>query len=223
MNKDRLKTAILISGRGSNLTALIQQATNVEICLVLANKAARGLDIAEQYGLSTILLNRSDFPDKASHEKAVAKEIEKSSAHWICLAGYMAVLSADFIARFEGRIINIHPSLLPAYKGLDTHQRAITDGAVYHGVSVHLVTTELDGGPIIAQMRLMIDAQDDAVRLAERVLVLEHQIYPLVMNALASGNLVIEGQEIYWKQDKADFDLGLAPHTQLFLKNNHTG
>lgn len=194
----RLKIAVLISGRGSNMQALAQHADHYDICAVMANKPAAGIEIAKQAGLKTAIVNRKDFDSKTAHEKALAYEIENSGAEWICLAGYMAVLSAHFIARFAGRIINIHPSLLPEYKGLNTHQRVLNDGCPHHGVSVHLVTAELDDGALIAQMRLAVDETDTPDSLAARVLVLEHLIYPMVMNALAKGILELEEGFVYW-------------------------
>lgn len=197
-----LNIAVLISGRGSNMQALARQARDFKIVLVAANKPADGLDIAAQAGIETCLVNRSDYDSKASHEAALATAIEASDAQWICLAGYMAVLSADFIERFSGRIINIHPSLLPDYKGLHTHQRALDDHQALHGVSVHLVTPELDDGAVIAQMQLPVFSADTPDSLSQRVLVLEHLLYPMVINALGSGALQLGDGNVQW-QDKS--------------------
>ena len=197
-----LNVAVLISGRGSNMQALAAQAHHYRISLVAANKPAAGLDIAAQAGINTSLVNRADHDSKASHEAALAAAIEASNAQWICLAGYMAVLSADFIKRFSGRIINIHPSLLPDYKGLHTHQRALADNKKLHGVSVHLVTPELDDGAVIAQMQLPVLGSDTEDSLSQRVLVLEHLLYPTVVNALASGALQLGDGVVQW-QDKS--------------------
>ena len=197
-----LNVAVLISGRGSNMQALAAQAHHYRISLVAANKPAAGLDIAAQAGINTSLVNRADHDSKASHEAALAAAIEASNAQWICLAGYMAVLSADFIKRFSGRIINIHPSLLPDYKGLHTHQRALADNKKLHGVSVHLVTPELDDGAVIAQMQLPVLGSDTEDSLSQRVLVLEHLLYPMVVNALASGALQLGDGVVQW-QDKS--------------------
>lgn len=197
-----LNVAVLISGRGSNMQALAAQAHHYRISLVAANKPAAGLDIAAQAGINTSLVNRADHDSKANHEAALAAAIEASNAQWICLAGYMAVLSATFIKRFSGRIINIHPSLLPDYKGLHTHQRALADNKKLHGVSVHLVTPELDDGAVIAQMQLPVLGSDTEDSLSQRVLVLEHLLYPMVVNALASGALQLGDGVVQW-QDKS--------------------
>jgi len=198
-----LKIAVLISGRGSNMQALAEQARDFEIVLVAANKPADGLDIAAKKGIETCLVNRADYDSKTSHEAALATAIEASQAHWICLAGYMAVLSADFIRRFFGRILNIHPSLLPDYKGLHTHQRALADNKAVHGVSVHLVTPELDDGAVIAQMQLPVFHTDTQDSLSQRVLVLEHMLYPMVVNALASGALQLGDATVQWRDKSA--------------------
>ena len=193
-----LNIAVLISGRGSNMQALVAQARDSKIVLVAANKPAEGLDIAAQAGIETCLVNRSEYDSKASHEAALAVAIEASGAQWICLAGYMAVLSADFIERFSGRILNIHPSLLPDYKGLHTHKRTLEDNKALHGVSVHLVTPELDDGAVIAQMQMPVLNTDTEENLSQRVLVLEHMLYPMVINALASGALQLGDGKVRW-------------------------
>jgi phosphoribosylglycinamide formyltransferase-1 len=212
-----LQIAVLISGRGSNMHALVRQSGHYQICLVAANKPAAGLDIAGQHGITTCLVPRRDYDSKASHEAALADAIEASEAEWICLAGYMAVLSAEFIARFSGRIINIHPSLLPDYKGLDTHKRALADNQSSHGVSVHLVTPELDDGAVIAQMRLPVRLEDDEDSLSQRVLALEHILYPMVVNALASGALALEQDRVRWQDKSCGTDLVLPEEGELIF------
>jgi len=212
-----LQIAVLISGRGSNMHALIRQAEQYQICLVAANKPADGLDIADQHGISTCLVPRRDYDSKSSHEAALADAIEASEAEWICLAGYMAVLSAEFIARFSGRILNIHPSLLPAYKGLDTHKRALADNQSHHGASVHLVTPELDDGAVIAQMQLPVRQGEDEDSLSRRVLALEHILYPMVVNALASGALALEQDRVSWQDTSCGKDLTLPEDGQLIF------
>lgn len=212
-----LKVAVLISGRGSNMQALAEQARDFKIVLVAANKPADGLDIAEQAGIETCLVNQANYDSKASHEAALAAAIEASQARWICLAGYMAVLSADFIERFSGRILNIHPSLLPDYKGLHTHQRALADNKKLHGVSVHLVTPELDDGAVIAQMQLPVFNTDTQDSLSQRVLVLEHMLYPMVVNALASGALQLGDSTVHWQDKSAAHALLLPEGCHLIL------
>jgi len=197
--------------------ALVQQSGHYQICLVAANKPADGLDIADQHGIKTCLVPRRDYDSKARHEAALADAIEASGANWICLAGYMAVLSAEFIERFSGRIINIHPSLLPDYKGLDTHKRALADNQSSHGVSVHLVTPELDDGAVIAQMRLPVRLEDDEDSLSRRVLALEHILYPMVVNALASGALALEQDKVRWQDKSCGTDLVLPEEGELIF------
>ena len=180
-----MKIAILISGRGSNMDALCAQKDGYDVCLVASDRPAAGLKTAKEAGCPTGLIDRKDYPTKAEHEAALAELIDRHTPDWIVLAGYMAVLSASFIDRFKGRIINIHPSLLPDYKGLNTHARALADGRKEHGVSVHLVTAALDDGPLLAQASLSVDPADTEASLTARVLKLEHQIYPAVISALA--------------------------------------
>jgi len=198
-----LKLAIMISGRGSNMLrlaeAINEMSLGVKITMVVANRVCDGITSAAECGLPVTVIKRQDFPDRASHECAVAETIEDSGADYIFLAGYMSVLSANFVDNFAGRLINIHPSLLPKYKGLDTHQRAIDDQADQHGVSVHLVTADLDAGPIIAQASLTILPGDTASSLAARVLHLEHQIYPFVLASLCNKTLEITEKLVIWQ------------------------
>ena len=198
-----LHIAILISGRGSNMKALVAAAKardDIKITLVAANKEAEGLDYAAAAGLNTALIKRSDYDSKAAHEAALLAQIQHSGAHWVFLAGYMALLSAELITALSGRILNIHPSLLPAHKGLDTHQRAIEAGDSQHGLSVHLVTAGMDEGPVLLQLGLMIRPGEHANELAKRVLTLEHLAYPAVMIALATGALDIASDGPVWHQ-----------------------
>ena len=187
-----------------------------EICLVAANKPAEGLSVASDAGLPTTLIDRKKYNSKKEHEDALAEAVEASEASWICLAGYMASLSADFIARFEGKIINIHPSLLPKYKGLHTHERVLTDKQKFHGVSIHLVTPVLDDGAVIAQMRLSVQHADTSESLSARVLVLEHILYPLVITALASGALTLDTGQVHW-QDTSIANALLLPEDAALI------
>ncbi|MGC6412233.1 MAG: phosphoribosylglycinamide formyltransferase [Candidatus Puniceispirillaceae bacterium] len=198
-----LKIAILISGRGSNMTALAEaakQRDDIDILLVAANKQAEGLEYAAAAGLNTALVQRADYDSKSAHEAAMLAEIRHSGADWVFLAGYMALLSADFIDALSGRIVNIHPSLLPAHKGLNTHQRALDAGDSQHGLSVHLVTPGMDEGPLVLQLGLAVQDGDTADSLAKRVLALEHLAYPAVMLALATGALEICSDRPVWHQ-----------------------
>ena len=201
-----MRIAILISGRGSNMLRLAEVIPGIpndaRIVLVAANTPCDGLDSAAARGLPTQLVERRDFADKSAHETALADTIEAAGADWVLLAGYMAILSAAFVNRFTNRIINIHPSLLPDLKGLDTHARALADGRARHGATVHLVTPLLDDGPVLLQAALTIAADETEAGLAERVLRLEHALYPFVIMALAMGGLQIVDGAPRWQKGK---------------------
>ncbi|MEL0132387.1 MAG: phosphoribosylglycinamide formyltransferase [Rhodobiaceae bacterium] len=198
-----MRLAILISGRGSNMLRLADvidsRTDQAQIVLVAANKPCQGLASAAGIGLPTQLVDRKDFADKSAQEAALAAAIEATGADWILLAGYMAILSASFVDRFRDRIINIHPSLLPDLKGLDTHARALSAGYRRHGATVHLVTPALDDGPILLQAALTVSGDETESELAARVLTLEHALYPFVILALASGELQIIGGNPSWR------------------------
>ncbi|WP_438997101.1 phosphoribosylglycinamide formyltransferase [Candidatus Puniceispirillum sp.] len=201
-----IRVAILISGRGSNMEALadnIEANHNSIICLVVANKPCLGIESAAARGIPTKIVNRSDFDTRADHDRAMCAILADAKPDYIFMAGYMAIIGAAFIDRFAPRILNIHPSLLPAYKGLDTHERALADGAKQHGVSVHIVSEKLDDGPIILQSALTINPDDTAITLAARVLALEHILYPLVLSSLAHGDLELTASGIIWHNKEA--------------------
>ena len=186
----KARTAILISGRGSNMMALVEAARDpaypAEIVCVLSNRAdAKGLDFAAANGITARVIDHKAFATREAFEAALDDELRAMNVEIIALAGFMRVLTAGFIARWEGRMINIHPSLLPAYKGLHTHERALADGAKTHGCSVHLVTPELDGGPVLLQAEVPVLADDTPDTLAARVLRQEHRIYPQALALLA--------------------------------------
>jgi phosphoribosylglycinamide formyltransferase 1 len=190
----RAKTpvAVFISGRGSNMEKLVEAARDpahpARICGVLSDKAdAAGLAFARAAGLPAIAIPRAGHADKAAHEAAINTQLIEWGAEFIALAGFMRVLSPAFTQRWSGRIINIHPSLLPRHKGLDTHARALADGDAEHGCTVHWVTAELDAGGIIAQSRLAVEAGDTAETLAARVLKLEHALYPQALAMALQG------------------------------------
>lgn len=196
-----IRVAILISGRGSNMQALaddIEANHHSTICLVLANKPCPGIDSAAARGIPTKIVNRSDFDTREDHDRAMCAILADTEPDYIFMAGYMAIVSAAFIDRFAPRILNIHPSLLPAYKGLNTHERALENGAKQHGVSVHIVSEQLDDGPIILQAALTINSDDTATTLAARVLALEHILYPLVLSSLAHGDLELTSAGVTW-------------------------
>lgn len=201
-----MKIAILISGRGSNMLRIADMTKEhgdiADIVLVAANKPCDGIARAAQRGLNTALVDRQAYGNRASHEAALAEAIDNSGADWVLLAGYMAILSPWFVARFSNRILNIHPSLLPELKGLDTHERALACGMTTHGATVHLVNAELDGGPIILQAGLNVAPEDDETSLAARVLRLEHALYPFVIMALSRGWLTIENGVPDWHDGK---------------------
>lgn len=188
----RTRTAILISGRGSNMAALIEAAKAedypAEIVGVLSNRAAaEGLKLAAAEGIATASLAQSQFPSRDMFEDVLTQILESWDTELVCLAGFMRVLGEDFVNRWQGRLINIHPSLLPLYKGLDTHARALADGATRHGCTVHFVTPGLDEGPAILQAEVPVLPGDTPDTLAVRVLVEEHRLYPEAVRQLASG------------------------------------
>ncbi|SMQ64845.1 formyltetrahydrofolate-dependent phosphoribosylglycinamide formyltransferase [Devosia lucknowensis] len=190
----RKRVAVLISGRGSNMAALIEAAKSpdypAEITGVLSNRAAAaGLDTAAANGIATASLAQSKFPSREMFEDTMTRVLESWETDYVCLAGFMRILGEDFVNRWMGRMINIHPSLLPAYKGLDTHERVLADGATEHGCSVHFVTPGLDEGPVILQARVPVLAGDTPETLSARVLVEEHRIYPDALRLLASGEV----------------------------------
>jgi phosphoribosylglycinamide formyltransferase-1 len=197
----RLKAAVLISGRGSNLQALIGDCARAdapaEIALVLSNVAgAAGLARAEAAGIATATVDHKGFPSRAAFEDALQHCLDKAGVELVCLAGFMRLLTAPFVERWRDRLINIHPSLLPSYRGLDTHARAIADGVRFAGCTVHFVRAEVDAGPIIVQAAVPVHADDDAGRLAARVLEAEHRCYPLALRLIASGRLRVIGERV---------------------------
>jgi phosphoribosylglycinamide formyltransferase 1 len=186
----RVRTAILISGRGSNMSALIAAARDAdfaaEIRLVLSeNPAARGLKIAREAGVTAEALDIRSFSGRPAFEAALGARLGAAGIELVCLAGFMRILSAEFVDAWRGRILNIHPSLLPDLRGLHTHARALAEGRAEHGCTVHTVTAELDAGPIVAQARVPILPGDDAEALAARVLIEEHRIYPMALDKVA--------------------------------------
>lgn len=191
MTWDRSIT-VLISGRGSNLKALIEGAHGYRISSVLSNVAeAKGLDIARAHGIPTITVLRSDFPSLHDYKRAVLSAVQNTSPDLVALAGFMMVLPPEFIGAFPERIINIHPSLLPKFPGLDTHTRAIRAGERFHGCTVHLVDAGIDTGPIVAQAAVEVCATDDPDTLSARVLCVEHKLYPWTLSMLARGEITI--------------------------------
>ena len=179
------RIAILISGRGSNMKAFIEAIENAELAAKIAivvsnNPQAAGLAAAARAGIDTVCINHREYPDRESFDQALVDSLDSRAIDLVILAGFMRILTPVFIDAFQGKLLNIHPSLLPKYPGLNTHQRALDAGDKEAGVTVHFVTSELDGGPPILQAAVPIQAGDTAVSLAQRVIVLEHRIYPVV-------------------------------------------
>jgi formyltetrahydrofolate-dependent phosphoribosylglycinamide formyltransferase len=196
---DTIPVAVLLSGRGSNFQALAeyQRASDpaYRIVLVASNvPEARGLVLARRYGFPIWSHSHKNM-DRLAFDTLMDAELRRHGVEAIALAGYMRLLSPQFIHGWEGRVLNIHPSLLPLYKGLDTHSRALVAGEEYAGCSVHIVTAELDGGPVIAQQRVRIQARDTAESLAERVLVEEHKLYPAALDSFCRTLLEQSGRE----------------------------
>ena len=188
----RKRTAVLISGRGSNMQALIEAARDeeypAEIVLVISNRPkAGGLALAKAEGIATATINHSRFKSRSTFENKIHKTLVEHEIELVACAGFMRRLTAGFVDRWHGRIINIHPSLLPGYKGLNTHERVLADGALIHGCSVHFVTADLDSGPVILQGKVPVLASDTPETLAARVLEQEHLIYPRALAMVARG------------------------------------
>ncbi len=198
---ERLKTAILISGRGTNMQALIEECAApdapAEIVFVLSNvPGAPGLERAKDAGLTTGVLDHREFGDRESFEDALSATLEGHGVEFICLAGFMRLLTNRFVDHWRDRLINIHPSLLPAYPGLDTHERAIADGIKFVGCTVHFVRVEMDAGPIIIQSAVPVLPDDTPETLAARVLAEEHKCFPFALRQAAMGNIRIVNEKV---------------------------
>ena len=193
----RKRVVVLISGRGSNMAALAEAAGDpnfpATIVAVISDKVdARGLNAAAALGIEAKAITRADHPTKAALDAALDEELTLLRADIVCLAGYMRLLSPEFTEKWAGRLINIHPSLLPLFAGLDTHARALEAGVRVHGCTVHFVTAEMDAGPIIAQGAVPVLPDDDEETLARRVLEVEHKLYPLALRLVAEGRARME-------------------------------
>ena len=184
---------ILISGRGSNMEAIVRAGLPAKVAAVISNRPdAAGLKFSAQAGLSAQVVDDRAFPSREAFEAALADAIDQHSPDLIALAGFMRVLGADFVRHYSSRMINIHPSLLPAFPGLHTHRRALQEGVKLHGCTVHFVTPQVDHGPIIIQAAVPVRAGDTEATLAARVLRQEHRIYPLAVRWFVEGRLVVE-------------------------------
>jgi len=200
---------ILISGRGSNMQALLEARLPCQFVAVISNRAdAEGLNIAKAHGIPTAVIDHRDYPDRDSFDAALASKIDSYQADWIVLAGFMRILTDNFVNRYQGRLINVHPSLLPAYGGLNTHARALQDGVKIHGCSVHFVTPNLDHGPIIIQAAVQVWPDDTEETLAARVLHEEHRIFPQAVKWLCEGRIeLISGKVKFNKRKQSGFPL----------------
>jgi len=201
------RIVILISGSGSNMLALLeaaaQQKLNADIVAVISNDPnAAGIQKAADKGISTAVLSHKDFTDRSEFDRSLIQLIDAYRPDLVVLAGFMRILTSEFVTHFAGKLLNIHPSLLPKYRGLHTHQRAIEAGDKEHGCSIHFVTAELDGGPVIAQARVAILPNDSVTSLAQRVQTAEHQLYPLCVQWFCNGELKADNNEA-WLKGKA--------------------
>ncbi|MES1949880.1 phosphoribosylglycinamide formyltransferase [Salinisphaera sp. S4-8] len=201
------RLVVVISGRGRNLQAIIQAIDagelKAEIALVLSNRAdAPGMQIARLAGLNCVCIEASGFRHREDFDRALAARIAAARPDWVVLAGFMRILSQTFVERFEGKLVNIHPSLLPAYKGLDTHERVLSNGDNRHGASVHFVTPDLDDGPLIRQGSIAVEADDTPDTLAERVMAeVEQRLYPAALAELVAGRVFFK-DGVVWRDQR---------------------
>ncbi len=214
-----LSLVVLISGRGSNLKAILDAIEagdlQAKVTAVISSSAdAPGLANAQRRHIDTLALDAADYPERSDYDRALEGLIERFNPDLVVLAGFMRILTPDFVRHFQGRIINIHPSLLPALRGLRTHQRALAAGAQEHGASVHFVTEELDGGPVIAQVRVPVLADDDAATLAARVLREEHRLYPQTLRWLAEGRIRWDDEQLLVDDQPLTRPLQLEPEVE---------
>jgi phosphoribosylglycinamide formyltransferase-1 len=205
MTSNSFKIGVLVSGRGTNLQAIIDAIENGElnadIAVVLSNKKnAPALERAQKKGIETAYMDPKQFANKKEYDLALARELKNRRVDLVCLAGYMRILNPEFIGMFPDKIINIHPSLLPAFPGLDVQQKAIDYGVKFSGCTVHFVNEEVDGGPIILQAVVPVLPSDDAGTLSERILIQEHLIYPRAIQMVAERRLHIENRKVSYKE-----------------------
>jgi len=198
---DRTKLGILISGRGSNMMAIVTacEAGTVpaEVAVVISNRAdAPGIAWARERSLATAVLPQRDFPDREAHDRAIVSRLQQAGVEWVCLAGYMRLLSRAFIAAYPSRVLNIHPALLPSFPGLHGQQDALEWGAKVSGCTVHLVDGELDHGPIVVQRAVPVDDADDVDTLSARILEQEHHAYPEALAKLLTGPWRLDGRRV---------------------------
>jgi len=195
------KLVILISGRGSNMEAIVSACSHegwpAQVAAVIANRPdAAGLEFAASHGIATAVVDHRQFPDRESFDAALARQIDAFTPDLVVLAGFMRVLTSGFVDHYAARMLNVHPSLLPSFAGLKTHQQALDAGVRLHGASVHFVTSQLDHGPIVIQSAVPVQDGDDAAALAERVLATEHVIYPRAVRWFVEGRLALDGLRV---------------------------
>ncbi|HDR9132374.1 phosphoribosylglycinamide formyltransferase [Burkholderia vietnamiensis] len=213
------KLVILISGRGSNMEAIVracaQERWPAQVAAVIANRPdAAGLAFAASHGVATAVVDHRAFDGRDSFDAALAAEIDRFAPDLVVLAGFMRILTPDFVRRYEGRLLNIHPSLLPSFKGVHTHQQALDAGVALHGVTVHFVSPELDSGAIVAQGAVPVLAGDDAAALAQRVLAVEHVLYPRAVRWFVEGSLRLENGRAVVAPQEARWIFADQPHTE---------
>jgi len=214
------RLVILISGRGSNMTAILDAVRDGKIAgavasVISSRPEAGGLAIASNRGLATAAVDHRVYPDRPTFEHALMEAIDAHAPDLIVLAGFMRILSGAFVDRYAGRMINIHPSLLPSYPGLDTHSRALADGVRIHGCTVHFVTDDVDHGPIIAQAAVPVRQDDDAKGLAARVLEAEHRLLVAAVGWFCAGRLVIDGGRVRVKNERGELPPLIVPAPDL--------
>ncbi len=210
----KIRLVVLISGRGSNLQAILDQAASGElpadVVAVISNRpGVLGLERARRAGVPALELDHKNFADRSSFESALIESIDRYQPDLVILAGFMRVLTAGFTDHYRGRIFNIHPSLLPKFRGLHTHERVLAAGETEHGASIHFVTAELDGGPVIVQARVPILPGDDPDTLAARVLEQEHRLYPQAIRWFAAGRLRLDGERVWFDGQPLEMPLRL--------------
>ncbi|MCA8373364.1 phosphoribosylglycinamide formyltransferase [Burkholderia multivorans] len=213
------KLVILISGRGSNMEAIVRACTHerwpAEVAAVIANRPdAAGLAFAASRGIATAVVDHRSFDGRDSFDAALAAEIDRFAPDLVVLAGFMRILTPEFVRRYEGRLLNIHPSLLPSFKGIRTHQQALDAGVALHGATVHFVIPELDSGAIVAQGAVPVRAGDDAAALAQRVLAVEHVLYPRAVRWFVEGRLRLEGDRAVVAPEEARWIFADQPQTE---------
>ncbi|MBW8073226.1 MAG: phosphoribosylglycinamide formyltransferase [Ferrovum sp.] len=205
------RVVVLISGRGSNLGALLEARLPLQVVAVISHRAeAAGLGLALARGIPTRVIPAGAYAERTDFDRALQQAIDDFAPDLVVLAGFMRILTPEFVAHYQGRLLNIHPSLLPAFPGLHTHRRALAEGVAVHGCTVHFVTSELDHGPIVAQGVVPVWAEDDEASLAARVLHMEHRLFPHVLRGWAENRWVLRADgQVRWRDDSQEQNLRL--------------